>query len=285
MLQAQQKVASGEWNSDALLAYGALQQKYSVYQKIVNNSLSYRKAHPGAWLVYETGYCKLFGLTGTADVQDALLAGLLCALCFSGLFAMERKGGMDAVLRATPRGRARTVRAKLSQSAAAAAVIAAGSCLPHLCQVLRDYGLPAVLAPAVSIQQFAALPPAVTLLDLLVFWFLCRVAGCWCMAAVALWVGERLGNLPAALFTNAAIFCLPPLLSLSGMKNGIEWLGTYPLFHAAALLAVQATTPGGAPLNYAGVVLTVLALALLGGWAAAQSLGADYEWAGTELRA
>ena len=34
------------------------------------------------------------------------------------------------------------------------------------------------------------------------------------------------------------VFFLPALLSLSGMKNGIEWLGFYPLFHAAALIAV-----------------------------------------------
>ena len=83
-----------------------------------------------------------FGFTGTGDVQDTLLAGLLCALCFSGLFAMERKGGMDEILACTPLGRKYTVKAKLRQSTAAAAVISFGTILPHLWQVLRDYGLP-----------------------------------------------------------------------------------------------------------------------------------------------
>ena len=82
-------------------AYGALQQKYNIYQQVVQNNINYYlKEHPGAWLVYESGYKKLFGLSGTANVQDTLWAGLLCALCFSGLFAMERKGGMETVLRA-----------------------------------------------------------------------------------------------------------------------------------------------------------------------------------------
>ena len=85
-----------------MLAYGALQQKYNIYQQVVQNNINYYlKEHPGAWLVYESGYKKLFGFSGTADVQDTLWAGLLCALCFSGLFAMERKGGMETVLRHT----------------------------------------------------------------------------------------------------------------------------------------------------------------------------------------
>ena len=116
MLETQKRVNSGELSSDALLAYNSLQQKYSVYQRVVQSNINYYlKENPGAWLVYETGYKKLFGFTGTGDVQDTLLAGLLCVLCFSGLFAMERKGGMDEVLTCTPLGRKYTVKAKLWQ--------------------------------------------------------------------------------------------------------------------------------------------------------------------------
>ena len=71
-----------------------------------------------------------------------LAAMLLLALCFSGLFAMERKGGMDEILTCTPLGRKYTVKAKLRQSTAVAAVISFGTVLPHLWQVLRDYGFP-----------------------------------------------------------------------------------------------------------------------------------------------
>ena len=92
MLAVQRRVARSELSSEAMLAYGALQQKYNIYQQVVQNNINYYlKEHPGAWLVYESGYKKLFGFSGTADVQDTLWAGLLCALCFSGLFAMERK--------------------------------------------------------------------------------------------------------------------------------------------------------------------------------------------------
>ena len=147
MLAVQRRVARSELSSEAMLAYGALQQKYNIYQQVVQNNINYYlKEHPGAWLVYESGYKKLFGFSGTADVQDTLWAGLLCALCFSGLFAMERKGGMDEILAATPLGRKYTAKAKLRQSTLVAAGITLGTGLPHLWQILRDYGLPALLA-------------------------------------------------------------------------------------------------------------------------------------------
>uniref|UniRef100_UPI003FEE45F4 hypothetical protein n=1 Tax=Gemmiger formicilis TaxID=745368 RepID=UPI003FEE45F4 len=181
MLAVQRRVARGELSNEAMLAYGALQQKYNIYQQVVQNNINYYlKEHPGAWLVYESGYKKLFGFSGTADVQDTLWAGLLCALCFSGLFAMERKGGMDEILASTPLGRKYTVKAKLRQSTAVAAVIAFGTVLPHLWQVLRDYGLPSLLGPAMSISDLQAVPKFITLSDLLLFWLICRFAACLC---------------------------------------------------------------------------------------------------------
>ena len=271
MLEVQRRVIGGELSSDALLAYNSLQQKYTVYQQIVQSNIQYYlKQNPGAWLVYETGYRKLFGFTGTADVQDTLLAGLLCALCFSGLFAMERKGGMDEILAATPLGRKYTAKAKLRQSTLVAAGIAFGTVLPHLWQILRDYGLPALLAPAMSIAELQAVPKFITLSDLLIFWFICRFAACLCMSRITLWLGQKLGNLLPALFISAVAYCLPALLSLSGMKNGIEWLGFYPLFHAAALWQTQ----GG---NTLWVPIFLLFVAFFLAWSIGQVLVYDYE--------
>ena len=274
MLEVQRRVIGGELSSDALLAYNSLQQKYTVYQQIVQFNIQYYlKQNPGAWLVYETGYRKLFGFTGTADVQDTLLAGLLCALCFSGLFAMERKGGMDEILAATPLGRKYTAKAKLRQSTLVAAGITLGTVLPHLWQILRDYGLPALLAPAMSISELQAVPKCITLSDLLLFWLLCRFAACLCMSRITLWLGQKLGNLLPALFISAVAYCLPALLSLSGMKNGIEWLGFYPLFHAAALWQTQGS-------NTLWVPIFLACAAFLLAWGIGQALIDDYDMLG-----
>ena len=280
MLETQKRVNSGELSSDALLAYSSLRQKYSVYQRVVQSNINYYlKENPGAWLVYETGYKKLFGFTGTGDVQDTLLAGLLCALCFSGLFAMERKGGMDEILACTPLGRKYTVKAKLRQSTAVAAVISFGTVLPHLWQVLRDYGLPSLLGPSMSISDLQAVPKFITLSDLLIFWLICRFAACLCMSRITLWLGQKLGLL-TALFISAVTYCLPALLSLSGMKNGIEWLGFYPLFHAAALWQNQGYTADGESYNAMWIPIFLVCAAFFLAWAIGQALIDDYDMIG-----
>ena len=76
---------------------------------------------------------------------------------------------MDEILASTPLGRKYTVKAKLWQSTAVAAVIAFGTVLPHLWQVLRDYDLPSLLGPAMSISDLQAVPKFITLSDLLLF--------------------------------------------------------------------------------------------------------------------
>ena len=197
---------------------------------------------------------------------------------------MERHGGMETILCTTPLGRKRTVRAKLAVSAGVAVLIAAASCLPHFIQVLRDYGLPALFAPAMSISEFESLPALVTLSDVLLFWLVCRIAACLCMGAITLTLGRVFSNLLPALFVSAVGYCLPALLSLSGMDGGIEWLGFWPLFHAAALLTTQGY--GGAeglPYNYAWMALLFLMVALLGVVTLWGYLRDSYEWKGLAL--
>ena len=214
------------------------------------------------------------------NVEYTLLAGLLCALCFSGLFAMERKGGMDEILASTPLGRKYTVKAKLRQSTAVAAVIAFGTVLSHLWQVLRDYGLPSLLGPAMSVSDLQAVPKFITLSDLLLFWLICRFAACLCMSRITLWLGQKLGNLLPALFISAVSYCLPALLSLSGMKNGIEWLGFYPLFHAAALWQNQGYNADGESYNAMWIPIFLVCAAFFLAWAIGQALIDDYDMIG-----
>ena len=199
---------------------------------------------------------------------------------------MERRGGMETILCVTPLGRKRTVRAKLAVSAGVAAVIAVSSCLPHLIQVLRDYGLPALLAPAMSISEFESLPSFVTLSDVLLFGLFCRVVACLCMGAITLTLGRAFGNLLPALFVSAVGYCLPALLSLSGMEGGIEWLGFWPLFHAANFLTTQGYAgEEGLPYNNAWMILLIVAAALLVVIALAGYLQDDYEMKGVALNA
>ena len=247
----------------------------AVYRNIVSEKVNrYLPAHPGAWLVYEDGWQKLFGFSGTGNLADTLYAGLLCAVCFCGLFAAEEPRGMGVLLRCTPLGRGRTAKAKLLHSAVLAALIALIGCLPHLWQAVRDYGLPALSAPAFSLSAFGYLPRWVTLGHLLAFWLACRTTACICMAFGTLWLGYRLKNALAAGLLAATACCLPALLALAGLEGGVEWLGCWPLFHGTALAAILP----GQPLSCLWAVAVLLAAAVAWIFYTAQDLCLAYEY-------
>ena len=94
------------------------------------------------------------------------------------------------------------------------------------------------------------------------------------------WLGQKLGNLLPALFISAVSYCLPALLSLSGMKNGIEWLGFYPLFHAAALWQNQGYTADGESYNAMWIPIFLVCAAFFLAWAIGQALIDDYDMIG-----
>ena len=93
----------------------------------------------------------------------------------------------------------------------------------------------------------------------------------------------------ALAFLSAAVALsqsrLPALLALSGMSNGIEWLGFYPLFHAAALCQTQGTNAAGAPYNLLWVPIFLVVVAAALAWAIGNDLTEAYEWAGVDLDA
>lgn len=100
------------------------------------------------------------------------------------------------------------------------------------------------------------------------------------MSRITLWLGQKLGNLLPALFISAVSYCLPALLSLSGMKNGIEWLGFYPLFHAAALWQNQGYTADGERYNAMWIPIFLVCAAFFFAWAIGQALIDDYDMIG-----
>ena len=76
------------------------------------------------------------------------------------------------------------------------------------------------------------------------------------------------------------VFFLPALLSLSGMKNGIEWLGFYPLFHAAALWQNQGYNANGESYNAMWIPIFLVCAAFFLAWAIGQALMDDYDMIG-----
>lgn len=215
-----------------------LKLRQETQQRIINDNFQRLRDNNKAQLVYEDGYRALFDLDECIDKQYALFATLCCILCCAGVFSFERQGNFDRILRTVPLGRRKTVSVKLQHAAFCCTLSAILSCIPVLWQTLRDYGLYALSAPALSLPEFTHVSDLITLCDLLVCWFLFRILACLCVGAVTLLLSQKTGNTILTLLCSSMIFALPLLLSMSGMLH-IKWASIYPLYHWIALLAAK----------------------------------------------
>lgn len=230
---------SGQEYQSMMIAYSSLQQKMGVFGRVASQWKGLWDK-PRTQMVYETGWLKLFDMADTQDVQDALWAALLCALCFGGFFAMERQTGMVKVLGVTPLGREYTVRVKWRVTLAVCGILTVLSLLPRFWVVLRDYGLGAWAAPVYSMAQYGRTGeiPLFLMVGLLV---LSRFAAIFTMACGTLALSQRIGNTFGALFASLLLFALAPLLSAAGL-TGAKWCSVYLPFHLCALLAESGGT-------------------------------------------
>lgn len=246
LIKAQRKEQiTGKYDSSNTLRFDILMPKMNVFErKILHGILPYIKENPTAHLVYEVSWERLFGFRGNGDLQDTLWAGLLSCICFAGLFAFEKKGGMQRVLMATPLGRKYTVTRKLLVGFIGAEIICLLTYLPRLIYVCRFYGLSQFLAPAMSLQAFHNVPSWIPLMGIFVYGFIGRLIACVSMMLVMFWLSERLENSLSAMFVGALLFCLTPMLALSGL-DALRWVGAYPLFHLAEMAQRMPDTAAG----------------------------------------
>ena len=113
---------------------------------------------PRMEMVYESGWLKLFDQYDTQDLPDTLWASILCAVCFSGLFAMERQTGDDQSHR---HNTAWTACHRAVQAVAfftVCGLITVLSLLPRFWVSIRDYGLGTWMAPVYSISEYYNAP-------------------------------------------------------------------------------------------------------------------------------
>ena len=216
--------------------YIHLQQKMDIFESVVYKT-KMLKEKPRMELVYESGWLKLFDQSDTQDLSDTLLVSILCAICFSGLFAMEHQTGMRKVIGTTPLGRHYTVWCKLLLSFVVCILITGLSLLPRFWVVIRDYGLGAWFAPIYSIREYYN-APEIPLFLMVALQIVSRLAAVSCMACATLALSQRIGNIFGAMFASLLVFSLPPLLSISGL-TGVKWFSTYPLFHICALFSTN----------------------------------------------
>ena len=200
------------------------------------NKVSYVKSHPGAQIMYETGYKKLFDLKELTDKADMVKAFVIILICCCNIFCQEKTAGMDKLLGALANGRNRLQRAKHRNIVAISLAVAGMSLLERMISVAKDYGLPAFFAPAMSMQEYSQLPRWISVFVLYLMTAGCRFLACYLCALVTAYISGRQKSAVSVLFFSSIVLLGPILLNILGIK-GLKNVGLYPMMHFGALLS------------------------------------------------
>ena len=213
--------------------YSQLTEKMNVLQTILQ-SMQQLSEKPRMQIVYEFGWLTLFDNKDNSDIQDALWCSILAAICFSGIFSMEKQTGMIYVISTTLLGKKKTVGYKLIWATIICAILTVFSLVPRF-GISVKYGLGAWFAPIYSIAEYASAPeiPMFLMVGILV---VSRFLGFLLMAFVIMAISQKIANGFAAMFVSLLIFGVAPLLSTVGL-TAAKWCSVYTIFHVPALLA------------------------------------------------
>lgn len=210
----------------------------------------------GLRLVDEQPLERIFGSTGASLRLTEACAALL-GLCLSipGLFAIERRNGMELSLRSAARGRDALWRRKLGWAMAMAALLWVAWTLREL-WLLHSIGLSLGDLPAAgaSLDYWNGALGSMPLWGYLALFYLLRLIGLLGAAALMLFLSARFPALLSAGGIGAAVLLLPALLSLvgAGWLDVVSWaasLGGWDLVirrKALVWLAVWIVTGGAA---------------------------------------
>ena len=227
-------VSSDEYRAFYYSHYDGYKRKEAFDELL--NKVTYVKEHPGAQIMYETGYKKLFDLRETTDRTDMVKHFLLILICCCNIFCQERTSGMDKMLGALANGRKRLQRAKHRNIETISLAAAGLSLLERMISVVKDYGLPAFFAPAMSMKEYSELPAWLSVFLLYVISACCRYLACYICALVTSYISARQKSAISVLFFSSLIMLGPVLLYILGIR-GLKNVGLYPLMHFGALLA------------------------------------------------
>ena len=227
---------------DYLSRYDYAESRSELLQIIENHAEYLAESNNGGWFVYDTGWQKLY--SGDADLF--LYTAIL--LLLAGTFASEyisrgEKGEFARILRSTKNGREKTFSAKLISAAIMALTLTLLTSAIDIFTIFGNYKMPALSAPIVSIREFAALSPALTIGGYMVVFLILRIMGALLMAMLTCALSELLCKYPPVLGTVIILTLLPAFCVGFGIRaaeplNFLNLLAGTPILLTSAQMSL-----------------------------------------------
>lgn len=218
-----------------------LELREQIYNTRIRSKISYVTSTPHAHLVYETGYKHFFGLIQNTDLTEALIVIIALILCFSSFISFEYKKGSVILLSTTPLGQADTTRQKIIIAIYISCFISAVSIVPKYWRIGTFFGFPELLAPSLSISEFAIVPHWISILGLMVIAFVARLLITSVVSMIILAISQKTKNGILTIVINLFLFGVPLIFTMLNF-DGFKWISVFPIYSLPLYLTQTTTT-------------------------------------------
>ena len=227
---------------DYIARYNYAESRDELLRVIEDHAEYLAEADNGGWFVYDTGWHKLY--SGDADLflYTAILL-LLAGIFASEYFSRGEKGGFARILRSTKKGREETFSAKLMSASIMAVTLTLVTSAIDIVSIFRNYEMPALSAPIVSIREFAELSPTLTVGGYMAVFLTLRIAGALLMAMLVCALSELLCRYLPVLGTVIVLTLLPAFcvgfgISAAEPLNFLNLLAGTPILLGSAEMSL-----------------------------------------------
>ena len=227
---------------DYLSRYNYAESRSELLKVVEDHAEYLAEADNGGWFIYDTGWQKLY--SGDADLflYTAILL-LLAGIFASEYFSRGEKGGFARILRSTKKGREQTFSAKLVSAAIMSLTLTLVTSAIDVFSIFGNYEMPALSAPIVSIREFAALSPALTVGGYMAAFLVLRITGALLMAMLVCALSELLCRyLPVLgiviVLTLLPAFCVRFGISAAEPLNFLNLLAGTPILLGSAEMSL-----------------------------------------------
>lgn len=219
----EEKVQNGEISRQEAInlktPYDEILSTEEMFSRIIEQ-YEHIKENPKAEFVYDTGYKELLRINKNAFLESDIYLVIMGIMCFSVIFVMEYKTGMNKILNTTPKGKRITTKAKIRVCLITSVIIFIISIIPEMIKIGQIYGFDNITASITSITRFSNLYSGISILGFVIINYLVRFIIFICIVLFVLWISLKLKNTTYTILTASSIMLIPIIAA----QIGIEFL-------------------------------------------------------------
>ncbi len=172
------------------------------------------------WLVYDTGYNQLTGITYNKEEIISMiifLIALVALIC--PVYSFENGLGVSPILFTCMNGRNISYKYRVISSWIVAALLFVLASLPNLINILQAYGTHGIHAPVQSLEAYTYLPVKISILQYLVILYVVRFILVEIIVLLLLSISLFSKNIMRALLLGTGILVVPMTLRLLSIET------------------------------------------------------------------